>query len=80
VLLVPLAIEIAMGAGADPRIFALAVGIAASNSFLLPTHQVNALIMGPGGYRNIDFLRAGSIMTILFLLVMVPMLTIFYAK
>jgi di/tricarboxylate transporter len=80
VLLVPLAIEIAMGAGADPRIFALAVGIAASNSFLLPTHQVNALIMGPGGYRNIDFLRAGSIMTILFLLVMVPMLMIFYAK
>ncbi len=80
VLLVPLAIEIAMGSGADPRVFALAVGIAASNSFLLPTHQVNALIMGPGGYRNIDFLRAGSIMTILFLLVMVPMLTIFYAK
>ncbi len=80
VLLVPLAVEIAIGAQADPRIFVLAVGIAASNSFLLPTHQVNALIMGPGGYRNIDFLRAGGIMTVLFLLVTVPMLTIFYAK
>lgn len=80
VLLVPLAIKIAAGAGADPRVFALTVGIAASNSFLLPTHQVNALIMGPGGYRNIDYLRAGGIMTVLFLLVLVPMLVLFYAK
>jgi di/tricarboxylate transporter len=80
VLLVPLAINIAIGAGADPRVFALAVGLAASNSFLLPTHQVNALIMGPGGYRNHHFLRAGSIMTLLFLLVLIPMLTWFYAK
>ncbi len=78
VLLVPLAVEIALGAGADPRIFVLAVGLAASNSFVLPTHQVNALIMGPGGYRNTDFLRAGGIMTVLFLLVLVPMLLWLY--
>jgi len=52
VLLVPLAVNIAMGVdGADPAIFALTVAIATSNSFLIPTHQVNALIMGPGGYR-----------------------------
>ncbi len=80
VLLVPLAIEIALGAGADPRIFVLAVGLAASNSFVLPTHQVNALIMGPGGYRNADFLRAGGIMTALFLVVLVPMLLWFYGR
>ena len=78
VLLVPLAVNIAIGAGADPRMFALAVGLAASNSFLLPTHQVNALIMGSGGYHNIDFLRAGSIMTVIFLLVLVPMLMMLY--
>ena len=80
VLLVPLAVSIALGAGADPRMFALAVGLAASNSFLLPTHQVNALIMGPGGYRNVDFLRAGGIMTVLFLAVLVPMLLLLYGK
>ncbi len=80
VLLVPLAVSIALGAGADPRMFALAVGLAASNSFLLPTHQVNALIMGPGGYRNVDFLRAGGIMTVLFLTVLVPMLLLLYGK
>jgi di/tricarboxylate transporter len=69
VLLVPLAVNIALGAGADPAVFALTVAIATSNSFLIPTHQVNALIMGPGGYGVPDFLRAGGIMTILFLVV-----------
>lgn len=80
VLLVPLAVSIAVGAGADPRMFALAVGIAASNSFVLPTHQVNALIMGPGGYRNADFLRVGGVMTVVFLAVLVPMLLLLYGK
>lgn len=78
VLLVPLAIEMAQGVGADPRIAALVVGLATSNSFLLPTHQVNALLMGPGGYRTTDYLRAGSGMTLLFLVVMIATLWAFY--
>lgn len=78
VLLVPLAVNIAIGAGADPAMFALTVAIATSNSFLIPTHQVNALIMGPGGYRVADFMKAGGIMTILFLVVMMVMLNIAY--
>lgn len=69
VLLVPLAVNIAIGVGANPAVFALTVAIATSNSFLIPTHQVNALIMGPGGYRVPDFMKAGSIMTVLFLIV-----------
>jgi len=78
VLLVPLAVNIAIGAGANPAVFALTVAIATSNSFLIPTHQVNALIMGPGGYRVPDFMRAGGIMTILFLLVSLTMLNIIF--
>jgi len=78
VLLVPLAVNIAIGAGADPAVFALTVAIATSNSFLIPTHQVNALIMGPGGYRVPDFMRAGGIMTILFLIVMMIMMNIIF--
>lgn len=69
VLLVPLAVSIAVAAGGDPAIFALTVAISTSNSFLIPTHQVNALIMGPAGYKVTDFLRSGGIMTILFLVV-----------
>jgi di/tricarboxylate transporter len=74
VLLVPLAVNIAIGAGANPAVFALTVALATSNSFFLPTHQVNALIMGPAGYRVPDFMRAGGIMTVLFLAVMMVML------
>ena len=78
VLLVPLAVNIAIGVGANPAVFALTVAIATSNSFLIPTHQVNALIMGPGGYRVPDFMRAGGIMTILFLVVMMVMINLIY--
>lgn len=78
VLLVPLAVNIAIGAGANPAVFALTVAIATSNSFLLPTHQVNALIMGPGGYRVPDFIRAGGIMTILFLVVSLTVLNLMF--
>ncbi|TCK18341.1 TrkA family protein [Thiogranum longum] len=78
VLLVPLAVNIAIGVGADPALFALTVAIATSNSFLIPTHQVNALIMGPGGYRVPDFIRAGGVMTILFLIVSMVMMNIVF--
>ena len=77
-LLVPLAVNIAIGVGANPAVFALTVAIATSNSFILPTHQVNALIMGPGGYRVPDFMKAGGIMTILFLVVMIGMMNLIF--
>ena len=78
VLLVPLAVSIAIAAGGDPAIFALTVAISTSNSFLIPTHQVNALIMGPAGYKVVDFLKSGGIMTILFLIVSLTMLNIVF--
>lgn len=78
VLLVPLAIQMALGVGADPAMFALTIALATSNSFLIPTHQVNALIMGPAGYTVRDFMRAGLGMTVLFLVVMLVMLNLFY--
>ena len=78
VLLVPLAVNIAIGAGASPAVFALTVALATSNSFLIPTHQVNALIQGPGGYRVPDFIKAGGIMTILFIVVMLVMMNLVF--
>ncbi|WP_217884345.1 SLC13 family permease [Thioflexithrix psekupsensis] len=78
VLLVPLAVNIAVGADADPRVFALTVALATSNSFFIPTHQVNALLMGPGGYRVKDFMRAGGGMTILFLTMLLIMLNVVF--
>ncbi|MBV1895341.1 MAG: SLC13 family permease [Rhodobacteraceae bacterium] len=78
VLLVPLAVSIAVAAGGDPAVFALTVAISTSNSFIIPTHQVNALIMGPAGYKVKDFVKSGSIMTVLFLVVSLLMLNIVF--
>ncbi|MCC1494656.1 SLC13 family permease [Cognatishimia sp. F0-27] len=78
VLLVPLAVSIAVAAGGDPALFALTVAISTSNSFLIPTHQVNALIMGPAGYKVTDFIKSGGIMTILFLVVSLAVMNLLY--
>lgn len=78
VLMVPLAMNMAGSAGADPRVAALVVAIACSNTFILPTHQVNALIMRPGGYKTKDYFKAGAGMTILYLIVMMASIAVFY--
>jgi len=78
VLLVPLAVSIAVAAGGNPALFALTVAISTSNSFIIPTHQVNALIMGPAGYKVTDFIRSGGIMTVLFLIVSMLMLNLVF--
>lgn len=78
VLLVPLVINIALETNADPRLFALMAAVSASNAFILPTHPVNTLIMGPGYYKVKDFIRAGLGMTLLYLLVALLALTLVY--
>ncbi|MEE4638155.1 MAG: SLC13 family permease [Wenzhouxiangella sp.] len=78
VLLVPIAINIALATGANPAIYALIIGLATSNAFILPTHPVNALIMGPGGYKVKDFIRVGGMMSVLFLIVMLAMVNLIY--
>jgi di/tricarboxylate transporter len=78
VLLVPLVMMLGRAEGIDPRGLALLVAVCASNSFVLPTHQVNALYMSPGAYHNRDYLRAGGIMSILFIIVSVGMIYLFY--
>jgi di/tricarboxylate transporter len=71
VLLAPLVMIVGEQAGVDGRALALLVAVCASNSFLLPTHQVNALFMSPGGYRNADYIRAGGIMSLIYLVLAV---------
>ncbi len=78
ILLVPVAVSLAEQTGIDPRLAALTVALATSNSFILPTHQVNALFMGAGRYHTRDFVKAGSIMSALFLAVLLLMLYLVY--
>ncbi len=70
-LLVPLGISLAQQIGIDPRVAAIVVGIGVSNSFILPTHQVNALYMGPGGYRTKDYLKIGGGLSLLYIVILV---------
>lgn len=77
VVLAPLVIEMATIAGVDPRPLVLLAAICVANSFILPTHQVNAFIVTPGNYRSADFVKAGSGMTLLFLLLAVGFFYLF---
>jgi di/tricarboxylate transporter len=77
-LLVPLGISIANQIGVDPRMAAIVVGLGVSNSFILPTHQVNALYMGPGAYRTKDYIKIGGLLAIIYIVILVAMTYIFY--
>jgi di/tricarboxylate transporter len=60
VLAVPLAISLADTVGASPMPYVFAVMVAASASFLTPIgYQTNLMVMGPGGYRALDFPKLG---------------------
>ncbi|MFV0438080.1 MAG: SLC13 family permease [Desulfopila sp.] len=78
VLMVPLAMNMAVDVGASPITAAMVVALSASNTFILPTHQVNALIMRPGEYRTKDYMKAGAGFSILYTLVLIASLALFY--
>ena len=77
-LLIPLGISIAHQIGVNPRAAAIIVGLGVSNSFILPTHQVNALYMGPGEYKTKDYIRIGGILAIIYIAILVMMTYFFY--
>ena len=64
--------------GASPAMYALIVALSTSNAFILPTHQVNALIMGPGGYRFVDYLKVGVPLTIVVFIAVMILLPVFW--
>lgn len=78
VLIAPISIAIAQGVGMDPEPFMMTVAIAASTAFSTPiASPVNTLVMVPGNYRFIDFVRVGlplQLMAMVITLVMVPMI------
>jgi len=78
VLMVPLVLEMATTIDLTAQVLVLQVGLCAANSFILPTHHVNALLMTPGGYRVPDYLRAGSLLSVMFVFVTTTMLYVFY--
>lgn len=65
-MMFPLAVAVAQTGGYDARPFIMAVALAASLSFITPIgYQTNLMVMGPGGYRPGDYLRAGIPLAVL---------------
>ena len=78
VVLAPLVMSMAVIGNLDPRALALMAAVCAANSFILPTHQVNAMVMSVGGYRNVDYFQAGIGLTVIFILLVVTVFYFFY--
>ena len=58
----PIAIATCLSVGVDPRLGALAVGFAATASIMTPMAAVaQAMVMGPGEYKFIDYLKCSTI-------------------
>ncbi|MCL1994252.1 MAG: SLC13 family permease [Spirochaetes bacterium] len=59
-LLAPLAIQIAMAMGADPRAAVMSVVLGASMAFATPIGSPpNTMVLTAGGYKFVDYVRAG---------------------
>jgi di/tricarboxylate transporter len=65
VILAPVASAIAASQGMPPTTPLLAVAYGCSCAFLVPfAHQCNLMVAAPGGYRTLDFVKLGSLMTL----------------
>ncbi|MCG3469945.1 SLC13 family permease [Xenorhabdus bovienii] len=79
VLMAPIAIAAAKQMSVSPLPFAMIIGVAASAAFMTPVSSpVNTLILGPGGYRFVDFLKLGVPFTLIVMGISVAMIPILF--
>lgn len=79
VLMAPVAVSIAAAMGVSPYPFAMAVAIAASSAYISPiSSPVGTLIMEPGGYRYIDFVKAGVPLLLLTWIIAMAVIPVFF--
>ncbi len=61
-LLAPIGISIAQGIGANPHAVLMAIGVGASCAFATPIGTPpNTIVLGPGGYSFVDYVKAGGV-------------------
>ena len=79
VLFTPIAIDIAEKINVDPKVFAIALIFAVNTSFVTPlAYQTNLLVMGPGHYKFIDYVKFGLPLTVLCWVVFFVTFPLFY--
>ena len=78
-IIFPIALSISMQMDLNPTPFVLIVSFAAAANFMTPIgYQTNLMIYGPGGYKFRDFLKVGTPLTIIYMLVTVTILSRIY--
>lgn len=81
-LLAPIGIAIAKGMGADPHAVLMAIGVAASCAFGTPVGTPpNTLVLGPGQYKFMDYVKAGvPLIVVCFIvsIIIIPMVWPFF--
>ncbi|MDJ0911548.1 MAG: SLC13 family permease [Woeseiaceae bacterium] len=75
VLMSPIVLSAMTDMGLEPQTAMMAVAMAASASFTSPiSHPANILVMGPGGYRFVDYLKVGVPLTIVVFITVMALL------
>lgn len=79
VLLAPVVLETAANLDLSPYPLMMGVSLAASAAFMTPfSHKANLLVMGAGGYRSSDYLKAGTPLTIMIFVLLVLLVPVFF--
>ena len=79
VLMSPIVLSAMSDMGLAPETAMMAVAMAASASFTSPiSHPANILVMGPGGYRFVDYLKVGVPLTIVVFITVMVLLPILW--
>ena len=79
VLMAPIVLSAMGDLGVEPQTAMMAVAMAASASFTSPiSHPANILVMGPGGYRFVDYLKVGVPLTIVVFITVMVLLPILW--
>jgi di/tricarboxylate transporter len=79
VLMSPIVLSTMGNLGLHPETAMMAIAIAASASFTSPiSHPANTLVMGPGGYRFVDYLKIGLPLTLIIFVTVMFILPIFW--
>ncbi|MBK7392083.1 MAG: SLC13 family permease [Chloracidobacterium sp.] len=77
-VVLPVAIKTAVALGLNPRTFIIGVTYAASFSFITPLEPACVLVYTPGRYRFMDFVKIGTILTIIVFVVSITLVPVFW--
>jgi di/tricarboxylate transporter len=79
VLMAPIVLNTSANMGLSPYGLMMAIAMAASASFTTPiSHPANILVMGPGGYSFMDYLKVGGLLTLVILGVIMVAMPVFW--